>query len=139
MIEMTRGNVPAVFAYPAGVGDIFVALVALAVLLKYRKAEYVSKNAIYLVIVVGITDFVSAFFFGFTSSETPFQLFFPDEPSKLIWFPTGMIPLFLVPYAIFFHTLSALNEMKYGMSSQRYAPRIRLKPRQDRPDEHHFG
>jgi hypothetical protein len=46
---------------------------------------------------------------GFTSSETLFQLFFPEVGNNVIVFPTGMIPLFLVPYAIFCHTLSVLN------------------------------
>ena len=109
LIEMTRGNIPGIFAYPAGLGDLLVAFVALAVLLRYRDAETIPQTAIVLVIALGLVDFLSAFFFGFTSSETPLQLFFPAVPNQVIRFPTGMIPLFLVPYAIFFHTLSALN------------------------------
>ena len=62
---------------------------------------------------VGVLDFLSAFFFGFTSSRTPLQLFFPVVPNNVVAFPTGMIPLFLVPYAIFFHTLSALNYARF--------------------------
>ncbi|MEM7010522.1 MAG: hypothetical protein AAF585_03460 [Verrucomicrobiota bacterium] len=117
LLEMISGHIPAVFAYPAGLGDILVGVVALGVLLKYREAPRIPKAAINLVIVLGVADFISAFFFGFTSSESPLQLFFPDEPSQLLLFPTGMIPLFLVPYAIFFHTLSALNEAKFGARS----------------------
>ncbi|HEY5777192.1 MAG TPA: hypothetical protein VIT00_00545 [Terrimicrobiaceae bacterium] len=109
LIEMTRGKIPGIFAYPAGIGDILVALAALAVLLRYRKATTIPPVPVFLVIVLGAADFLSAFFFGFTSSETPLQLFFPAVPNNVIVFPTGMIPLFLVPYAIFFHTLSALN------------------------------
>lgn len=51
-------------------------------------------------------------------SETPLQLFFPAVPNHVIVFPTGMIPLFLVPYAIFFHVLSALN---YSMHEKKGA------------------
>ena len=36
LIEMILGHIPGTFAYPAGLGDILVALVALAVLLAYR-------------------------------------------------------------------------------------------------------
>ncbi|MCH8062376.1 MAG: hypothetical protein IH861_07730 [Chloroflexi bacterium] len=58
------------------------------------------------------TDFVSAFYFGFTSSSTsPFQLFAFDQPNQLLLYPTGLIPLFLVPYAVVFHILS-LAEMQ---------------------------
>ncbi len=120
LIEMTRGNIPGIFAYPAGIGDILVALVALAVLLRYRKATTIPPAPVFLVIVLGAADFLSAFFFGFTSSETPLQLFFPAVPNNVIVFPTGMIPLFLVPYAIFFHTLSALN---YTMHDRNLAGR----------------
>jgi hypothetical protein len=64
-----------------------------------------------------MADFMSAFFFGFTSSEgSPLQLFFPAVTNQLILFPTGMIPLFLVPYAIFFHFLSLFNYLKFQCS-----------------------
>lgn len=109
LLEMAYGNLPGIFAYPAGLGDILVALVALAVLLRYRKAEHIPRGPIFLVIALGVVDFLSAFFFGFFSSQTPLQLFFPTVPNHVIAFPTGMIPLFLVPYAIFFHGLSGLS------------------------------
>ena len=109
LIEMTRGNIPGIFAYPAGLGDILVGLVALGVLLVYRQSERISKAAIMLVAAIGVADFLSAFFFGITSSPGPLQIFHPAVTNNLILFPTGMIPLFLVPYAIFFHTLSLLN------------------------------
>ncbi len=114
LIEMARDNIPGIFAYPAGIGDILVAVVALGVLLTYRQNREIPRSAISLVIVLGVADFISAFFFGFFSSETPLQLFFPEIPNRLILFPTGMIPLFLVPYAIFFHTLSLLNQRQYA-------------------------
>jgi hypothetical protein len=50
-----------------------------------------------------------AFFFGFTSMEGPAQLFAVGFENKLSLFPTGLIPLFLVPYAITFHVLSWIN------------------------------
>ncbi|HEV3258023.1 MAG TPA: hypothetical protein VG013_14155, partial [Gemmataceae bacterium] len=53
--------------------------------------------------------FLSAFFFGFTSSPGPQQLFFPTVVNDSLLFPTGLIPLFLVPCAICFHTLSLLE------------------------------
>ncbi|MBA4120582.1 MAG: hypothetical protein C0513_07795 [Isosphaera sp.] len=109
LIEMARGHIPPVFAYPAGLGDVFAALVALGALVAFRGNLLIPRWAIITVAVVGIADFLSAFFFGFTSSEGPQNLFPQDSPSRVIEFPTGMIPLFLVPYAIFFHTLSMLS------------------------------
>jgi hypothetical protein len=112
LIEMTRGHVPAVFAWPAGLGDLLAALVALGVLAAFGGRRPIGRGAVVLVAAVGVADFLSAFFFGFTSSEGPQNLFPQDSPSRVIAFPTGMIPLFLVPYAIFFHTLSLLSLMR---------------------------
>jgi hypothetical protein len=113
LIEMFRGNIPGIFAYPAGLGDLAVAATALVVLVRYWNAKPFPAHAVYLVIAAGALDFLSAFFFGFGSSETPIQFFFPDIPNKVIMFPTGLIPLFLVPYAIFFHALSWLSYRKF--------------------------
>ena len=113
LIEMILGHVPGVFAYPAGLGDIFVALVALGVLLAYRQSEIIPKAGIFLVIGLGVVDWLSAGFFGYTSSEVPGQLFHPAVPNDVAHFPIGIIPLFLVPHGIFFHTLSMLNYLKY--------------------------
>ena len=113
LIEMTRGNIPGIFAYPAGVGDLAVAAVAALVLIKYWDAKRIPGCAVALVIVLGLADFLSAFLFGFGSSETPIQIFYPDVPNDVIVFPTGLIPLFLVPYAIFFHVLSGLSYARH--------------------------
>lgn len=109
LLEMARGNLPGIFAYPAGVGDILVALIAAWVLWTCRNRYQLPRPAVILVTIAGLADFASAFFFGFFSSETPLQLFFPEVPNQVTLFPTGMIPLFFVPYAIFFHTLSILT------------------------------
>lgn len=114
LLEMTRENIPGVFAYPAGIGDIIVAATAACVLLKYQPPTTIPRRAVLLVITLGIIDFIAAFFFGFGSSPSPLQIFFPVVTNNLLQFPTGMIPLFLVPYAIFFHTLSWLNLRRHG-------------------------
>ena len=113
LLEMARGNIPGIFASPAGIGDLLVAFVAAAVLLKYWNAKRFPGGAVALVIILGTADFLSAFIFGFGSSETPVQIFFPEVPNNVIVFPTGMIPLFLVPYAVFFHVLSGLSYWRH--------------------------
>lgn len=112
ILEMTNNNIPGIFAYPAGIGDITVGLIAGVILLKYRRNQTIPNRAAMLVIISGVLDFAIAFFFGFTSSKGPQQIFFPEIINNTMQFPTGMIPLFLVPYAIFFHTLSWLQIRK---------------------------
>lgn len=109
LIEYSRGNLPGVFAYPAGLGDIAVGVLAAWLVWHYRKADHLPRWGIVAVLVLGMTDFVGAFFFGFTSSAGPQQLFTHGALHDPLVFPTGLIPLFLVPYAIFFHTLSWLT------------------------------
>ncbi len=118
LLEMARGDIPGIFAYPAGVGDVIAAGVALAVLIRYRTSPSIPRGAVMLVIVVGAADFLSAFFFGFFSSATPLQLFFPAVANNVVAFPTGLIPLFLVPYAIFFHMLSGLNHVMHEKAGE---------------------
>ncbi len=110
VLEHWRGNLPGVFAHPAGWGDLLVGIIALAVLIRYRSQE-IPNGAVKLVFVVGIADFVSAFFFGITSSATPLQLFAFDQPNQVLLYPTGLIPLCLVPLAVIFHILS-ITEMQ---------------------------
>lgn len=108
LIEYSRGHIPAIFAYPAGIGDLLVGVLAAGVVLIYMKKR-IPVWSIYLILVLGVADFISAFFFGYFSSEGPMQLFDPEIENNLLLYPTGLIPLFLVPYAIFFHTLSYLS------------------------------
>ena len=110
VLEHWRGNLPGVFAHPAGWGDLLVGIIALAVLIRYRNQE-IPNGAVILVFTVGIADFVSAFFFGITSSATPFQLFAFNQPNQVLLYPTGLRPLFLVPYGVIFHILS-ITEMQ---------------------------
>lgn len=105
VLEHFRGNLPGVFAHPAGWGDLLVGIIALGVLVRYRNQE-IPDGAVKLVFGVGIADFASALFFGFASSATPVQLFAFDQPNQVLLYPTGLIPLLLVPYAVVFHILS---------------------------------
>ena len=109
LIEYSRQNIPGIFAFPAGIGDLVVGVLAATVLVVYGRREHLPRFAIVLVLVLGVADFISAFFFGYFSSNGPLQIFYPEISNNVVWYPTGLIPLFLVPYAIFFHTLSYLS------------------------------
>jgi hypothetical protein len=106
LIECYRGHIPVSFALPAGVGDLIVGFFALYFVVRYQN---IPRFGVYTVLGLGIVDFASAFFFGFTSSDGPAQLFAFGFNNQLNLFPTGMIPQFLVPYAILYHTLSWIN------------------------------
>ena len=108
VLEDFRGVLPSSFAQPAGWGDLLAGMVALVVLIRYPTGD-VPRRAVLLVAIVGLADFASAFFFGFTSSATPIQLFAFDNPNRVLEYPLGLIPAFLVPYAIVAHILSLMQ------------------------------
>ena len=110
VLEHLRGNLPGIFAHPAGWGDLLVGIIALVVLIRYRRQK-IPNGAVILVFTVGIADLISAFFFGFASSATPLQMFALDQPNQVLLYPTGLIPLFLVPYFVIYHILS-ITEMQ---------------------------
>jgi len=105
VLENTRGTLPGSFAHPAGWGDLLAGLLAAYVLYRYWNTP-IPPRAVIAVAVVGLADFASAFFFGFTSSATPVQLFAFDNPNQVLEYPLGLIPMFLVPYAVVAHILS---------------------------------
>jgi len=105
VIEHTQGNLPWIFAYPAGLGDLLTGLLAAYILYRFWDTR-IPPFWVVTVAVVGLVDFASAFFFGFTSSETPVQLFSFENPNRVTEYPLGLIPLFLVPYAVIAHILS---------------------------------
>ncbi|MEM7191047.1 MAG: hypothetical protein AAF439_15655 [Pseudomonadota bacterium] len=105
VLENSRGTLPGIFAHPAGWGDLLAGLLAAYVLIRFW-GRTVPDRWIIAIAVVGLADFASAFFFGFTSSATPMQLFSHDFPNQVLNYPLGLIPLFLVPYAVMAHLLS---------------------------------
>ena len=107
--EMGRGSLHRTMVHilsaMQGWGDLLAGVLAMYAVFKFWNSE-IPEKWIKIVFFVGIADFVSAFFFGFTSAPTPIQLWSHDWPNPVIEYPTGIIPLFLVPYAIIFHILS---------------------------------
>lgn len=106
IFEMLRGHIPASFALPAGIGDVLVGIMALTIYLTY---DSIPLSKVKLLLVSGLLDFAVAFFFGFTSLPGPAQLFAIGFDNQVNLFPTGLIPFFLVPYALVFHLLSFIN------------------------------
>lgn len=106
LTEMVRGHIPGSFAWPAGVGDILVGLFAIYTYITIRQAGRLKMQ---ILTAIGLLDFLSAFFFGFTSMEGPAQLFAEGFENRANLFPTGIIPFCLVPYAISYHVLALIS------------------------------
>jgi hypothetical protein len=118
LILHAGGLLPAVFALPAGYGDLLVGLsaIALAHPLAYRSRTNPDR-LIALWNWCGIFDLVIAVGTGFLTAPTRFQIFSHQAPNLLIGtFPLVMIPIYLVPISILLH-LASLAKLRKGKRS----------------------
>lgn len=106
ILEMLRGHIPGSFSLPAGLGDILVGVIAAYLVLKFKT---IPRWGVITVLVLGLADFALALTSGVLSSPGPLQIFAKGFDNQINLFPTGLIPFFLVPYAISFHILSWIN------------------------------
>jgi hypothetical protein len=99
------GQLPGIFALPAGGGDVLVGLTALIVGARAARSE--NDQLVTLWNWLGISDLVIAVATGFLSAPSRFQIFSLDAPNVLIGsFPLVMIPIFAVPLSIVLHLAS---------------------------------
>jgi hypothetical protein len=95
-----RGALPAIFALPAGYGDMFIGATATYVALKLanpaHRASFIFWQAL------GITDLVSAVGLGTTA-----RLLYPGSSmAPMTTLPLSLVPTFLVPLFLIFHVIS---------------------------------
>lgn len=105
LIAYARDEIPAEFALPAGIGDVAVGLIAVAVayLVATRGAER-ARTAVLAWCAFGIGDLVVAVATGFLSSPSILQQLALDDPNAAITrYPFVLIPTFAVPVSILLH------------------------------------
>lgn len=95
------------FAFPAGMGDVAVGLLAAPVALALHRKRC---TAILLAItwnILGIADFLIAMTIGFLTTSGPLQIWNMDTPNDVIsMYPLVMIPIYTIPSSIGLHLLS---------------------------------
>jgi hypothetical protein len=91
---------PGLFAWPAGLGDIFVGATASMVALKFTNPKHRSRFILWQ--SLGILDLVTAVTLGATVSLIqPHGI--PTTPMTVL--PLSMIPTFVVPLLLIFHLI----------------------------------
>ncbi len=115
-----RGILPAVFALPAGYGDM--AIGATATLVAWKLADPTHRNSFILWQSLGIADLITAVGLGTTAA-----LLNPHGPSTvpMTVLPLSLIPTFLVPLFFIFHVICIAQARNWRSSSQE----ISQKPR----------
>lgn len=107
LIFWSQGNLPGVFALPAGIGDILVGTLALPVAFYLRSQTSGARIAGYVWNLLGIVDLVVAVSTGFLTSPGPGLRLALDHPNLVATaYPVVMIPAFGVPLSFILHGLS---------------------------------
>jgi len=108
---LALGRLPALFAVPAGVGDLAIGLTApLMARNLHRRGLAIAWN------LVGLADLALAVFLGATTTPGAAHLFFTTPSAEAMTaFPMAIIPTFLVPLSIGLHVVS----FRYLLSARR--------------------
>jgi len=107
LVLLAEHRLPAVFARPAGWGDVLIGLAALPVAAAYVAGRSGSRRLAVAFNLLGLADFVGAIGTGFLASPSPFRLFFSQPSTSLLTvLPLVLIPTFLVPFLTLVHAAS---------------------------------
>jgi hypothetical protein len=112
LVLLAAGRLPGMFAWPAGVGDIIVGVLAPFVGMAYARNPNGAAGLVRFWNFFGIADLIVAVGTGLLTSPSPLQMFAFDAPNDLISaFPLVMVPVFLVPLSILLH-LASLKKLR---------------------------
>jgi hypothetical protein len=115
LILFASGKLPGLFAWPAGVGDIAVGLLAPVVGLAYARAPRDAAGLVRAWNVFGILDLVVAVTTGFMTAPSALQPIQVEPNSDLMTvLPMVLIPVFLVPLSIVLHLASLAKLHRSG-------------------------
>jgi hypothetical protein len=107
LVAWAHGDLPGVFALPAGTGDTLTGLLALPTAYLLYVAPRENRQGAIAWNILGILDLIIAITIGFLTLPGPLQLIVQDPPNTLIGtYPTVMIPAFAVPTSLMLHALS---------------------------------
>jgi hypothetical protein len=116
LILYAAGKLPGLFAWPAGLGDVLVGILAPVVAVAFVRAPHKNSDLVSAWNIFGLADLVISVAAGFLTSPSPFQLFAFDAPNQLISvFPLVLVPTFLVPVSVLLHLASLTKLRRDGL------------------------
>jgi len=105
LLLMAAGQMPALWALPAGIGDIIVGVTAPWVAMKLGATGGEMRAVLFN--LFGLLDLIFAVGLGITTSPGALQLFHTVPTSEFATtFPLSLVPSFLVPLAFMLHIVS---------------------------------
>ena len=105
---MMQGRVPALWALPAGLGDVFVGVTAPWVARGLDRPG--GRRRAIAWTLFGMADLIVAVALGVMTNPGPTQVFYPTPNAELLTqYPLALVPTFLVPLAFTLHVASLLQ------------------------------
>src|SRR5882724_12394492 len=115
---MFTGQVPALWAIPAGIGDVLIGTTAFWVAARLDSPGGRRRAVIFN--LLGLLDLVVAIGLGVTTNPGPAQLFHTTPSAELLTrFPLALVPGFLVPLAFMVHFVSLWQLRKGATRAER--------------------
>jgi hypothetical protein len=119
LILYAAGKLPGLFAFPAGMGDIAIGLLAPIVGLAYARTPRKAASAVAAWNVLGILDLAMAVGTGFATAPSLFQPIEVQPTSELMTLlPLVLIPTYLVPLSIVLHFASLSKLHREAVASE---------------------
>ncbi len=107
LILASRNALPALFALPAGWGDIAIGVAAPLVALAWSSGTRSGRIVFIIWNVLGILDLLMAVSLGILTAPSSFGLLAGDITSAaMAVFPMSLIPTFLVPLSLILHLVN---------------------------------
>jgi len=123
LLLLAQSLLPAVFALPAGLGDMFVGFEAIIVAGLYARNAPSAPMMGLIWNLTGIADFALALAIGFLASTTPLQLIHVLPNTDLVAvLPLALVPTFGVPLFLVLHVLSLRRVIRELKSTVRAVP-----------------
>jgi hypothetical protein len=110
LTRWAAGELPGVFALPAGIGDVLVGALALPVAFYLRTAAVGGRAAAYAWNLLGILDLLIAVTIGALTATGRLPVEVPNAATTS--FPLVMIPAFAVPLSLILHGVSLWQLMR---------------------------
>lgn len=108
-------QLPGVFAFPAGIGDLITGITAPFVGYLLATHHPAARRVAIVWNLFGMTDLVQAVALGFLSAPGPYQRLAFDAPNLAIGqFPLVLIPTFAVPLSLLLHFFSLRGLLRRG-------------------------
>src|SRR6266851_4248355 len=104
LTRWVAGELPGVFALPAGVGDVLVGVLAVPVALLLQSGARSGRAAARAWNVLGIVDLLVAIAIGALTTSGRLAVATPNTATRS--YPLVMIPAFAVPLSLILHALS---------------------------------